>query len=377
MFTVPDIIDNRTDSKRLATVLNTALAEGSHVDIATAYFNVEGFALVQDALRNVEDFRLLLGDEPKKVSDVSRQLRRELERGMERRETPEAVQAFVEFLKRKDVQVKVYRKGFLHGKTYILDRLPMLGSIGIIGSSNFTQGGLTANSELNAVERQQAAVAELKAWFDGFWGEADDYKQELIDLLTQFTTPYPPYLIYMKALFEYFKDQLDMPAPDVPAPTAIELTEFQEDGYRSAKEILERYRGVLIADSVGLGKTHLGLRFLDDYAYRERQKALVVCPAQLRDTLWHPRLDRYRIYAVTRSQEEVSQSNFNPNEFADCDLVLVDESHNFRSTSANRYDNLMRLLTTGKPKKLILMTATPVNNSLYAGRVPQGRSQQS
>ena len=121
----------------------------------------------------------------------------------------------------------------------------------------------------------------------------------------------------------------------------------------------------MIADSVGLGKTHLGLRFLDDYAYRERQKALVICPAQLRDTLWQPRLAKYRIYTEIRSQEEISQSDFDPAPFADYDLVLIDESHNFRSTSANRYDNLMRVLTQGKPKKLILMTATPVNNSIF------------
>ncbi|MCS6858969.1 MAG: helicase-related protein [Abditibacteriales bacterium] len=365
LFAVPDIIDNHTDTRRLATVLNTVLTAGSRVDVATAYFNVEGFALVQDALRNVGDFRLLLGDEPQKASDISRQLRRDIERGMERRETLDAVRAFVEFLRREDVQVRVYRKGFLHGKVYILDRLPMWGGIGIVGSSNFTRGGLTENSELNAVERQQAAVEQLKQWFNRFWDEADDYKQELVDLLNRFIESYPPYLIYMRALFEYFKDRLDLPAPDLSAPTAIELTEFQEDGYRNARAILERCGGVLIADSVGLGKTHVGLRFLDDYAYRERQKALVICPAQLRDTLWRPRLDRYRIYTVIRSQEEISQRDFDPAEFADCDLVLVDESHNFRSTSANRYDNLMRLLTTGKTKKLILMTATPVNNSLF------------
>jgi len=365
LFALPDIIDNRTDDRRLSTILQRMLTQGSRLDIATAYFNVEGFALVREALEGVNGFRLLLGSEPKAANEIISQLRRDIELGLGHKATPEAVRAVVEFLKREDVTVRLFRNGFLHGKAYILQGVPMLGSVGIVGSSNFTHGGLTGNSELNAVERNQAAVEELKQWFNGFWGECEDFKQALIDLLTHFTTDYPPYLIYMKALFEYFKDQLEVAKPgDLPSGP-IELTEFQEDGYLNAKKVLDRYGGVMIADSVGLGKTHLGLRFLDDYAYRERQKALVICPAQLRDTLWQPRLAKYRIYTEIRSQEEISQSDFDPAPFADYDLVLIDESHNFRSTSANRYDNLMRVLTQGKPKKLILMTATPVNNSIF------------
>lgn len=112
-------------------------------------------------------------------------------------------------------------------------------------------------------------------------------------------------------------------------------------------------------------KTYLALRLLDDYAYQLRQKALVVCPAQLRDIWWKPKLDVYRIHAHVESQERVSQRDFPLKDYADADLVIVDESHNFRNPRTNRYDNLSRLLRTGKRKKLILMTATPINTSAF------------
>ncbi len=91
----------------------------------------------------------------------------------------------------------------------------------------------------------------------------------------------------------------------------------------------------------------------------------MICPAQLRDIWWKPKLDVYRIYAHVESQERLSQRDFPVEAYADADLIIVDESHNFRNPSTNRYDNLSRLLSTDKRKKLVLMTATPINTSLF------------
>lgn len=63
--------------------------------------------------------------------------------------------------------------------------------------------------------------------------------------------------------------------------------------------------------------------------------------------------------------EQVSRSDFRVEDYADYDLIVVDESHNFRNSSANRWQALFRLITTGKPKKVVLLTATPVNNSIF------------
>ena len=152
------------------------------------------------------------------------------------------------------------------------------------------------------------------------------------------------------------------PEDDIPSP--IILSDFQRDGYLSAADILDRYGGVLLSDSVGLGKTYLALRILDDFAYRLRQKALIICPAQLKGLLWEPKLKDAAIRADIISRETVSR-DFPIANYADYDLIVVDESHNFRNSSTNCWKNLFSILIQGKPKKLVLLTATPVNNSVF------------
>jgi superfamily II DNA or RNA helicase len=88
--------------------------------------------------------------------------------------------------------------------------------------------------------------------------------------------------LLIKALYEYFKDELGEEQPQ-PTRSTIELVEFQEDAVKKARKILARFDGVMIADSVGLGKTWIGKKLLEDFAYHMPQKAVVVCPASLRD----------------------------------------------------------------------------------------------
>jgi len=368
---VPDIIDNSVEGQKLSEVLNRLLSPAVSADFATAYFNVEGFGLVKENLTKVKHFELLLGREPTGGEPrpgaptlVSEDLRSDTEDAMGKRETPQLIRELLDFLKREEVQVRLHTRQFLHAKAYIIEGLPVVGTLAIHGSSNFTSAGLTRHGELNSVRKEASAVKGIKDWFDRYWTPSEDFKGKLIELITDFTTKYSPFEIYMKALYEYFKDKFQMEVKtDEPSP--IFLADFQRDGYLAAEEILERYGGVLLADSVGLGKTYLGLQLLDHYAYHLRQKALVVCPAQLRDIMWSKRLEECRIFAHIRSQEEIGRTDFPINDYADCDFILVDECHNFRNSNIHRYDNLFRLLTLGKPKRLVLMTATPVNNSVF------------
>ncbi|HDN80640.1 MAG TPA: helicase [Chloroflexi bacterium] len=135
--------------------------------------------------------------------------------------------------------------------------------------------------------------------------------------------------------------------------------------------MLERHRGVLIADAVGLGKTYIGMGILEHYLIGKRRRGhiprgLVICPAQLRDLLWQPKLSEYNITSTVLSMEELGRSNFNWRAYNNFDIVLVDESHNFRNPGTQRYRNLMNLLATGKrDKRLVLMTATPINNTIW------------
>ncbi|HQU46835.1 MAG: hypothetical protein B7Z73_11230, partial [Planctomycetia bacterium 21-64-5] len=264
----------------------------------------------------------------------------------------------------------------------------------IVGSSNFTGPGLASNKELNlvhrvilpteeAVDREAArrvewlreegdveitatrphpnplpegegitdkarrfiksevgarAITDLTRWFERQWADSTDFKDALIELLdaSKFgTKEYTPYEVYTKALYEYFKEELGQNAPEL-GRSAVDLAEFQEDAAKKARRILHRCDGVLIADSVGLGKTWIGKKLLEDFAYHRRQKAVVVCPASLRE-MWQRELASATIAAQVVGMEELGRDTFDPSPYGDADVLLIDESHNFRNDKANRY----------------------------------------
>jgi len=366
---IPDLIDN--DRRRLAGVLRQVLAQSQdpRLDVVTAYFNLKGLEALEPELHRLIALRLLLGKEQEQAFVVGERLLAELEDATARAETTAPdLRRWQDFLAQNSVAVRRYAETFLHGKAYIVYGVPALGALGIVGSSNFTGAGLTTNRELNAVLKQSSAVQELQAWFEAHWAKAEDYKTELLALLERFTRVYTPYEIYIKVLYEALRDRLDQDLGEKDAkPSPIALADFQHDGYLAAKEILENYGGVLIADSVGLGKTYLTLRLLDDYAYRERQTALIVCPAAVKDTVWRPILQRFAIPCELVSMEEVSRHGFPVDDYARrFRVIVVDESHNFRNPATNRWTNLFQVIARGDPdKKVILLTATPVNNTVF------------
>ena len=415
---IPYVIDN--EKHCMVDVLNGILVghDGKSLDIATAYFNVRGFTLLQEGLQDLGSFRLLLGDEPKDGETIGLRpqaalgLVNELNAAPFDEATLRAVEDLIAFLRRNSVEVRAYQHGFLHAKTYLFyGDLPVGGAdrfqpvAAIVGSSNFTGPGLTTNKELNLshktvlAEEEMAqigplpvdgreemelrrelasgvgtqAIAELDRWFRAHWEQSRNFKDDLIELLdaSKFgEKEYAPYQVYLKALFEYFKDDLDSEVPNH-TRSAVELSEFQEDAVKKARKILARYDGVLIGDSVGLGKTWIGKKLLEDYAYHLRQKALVICPASLRQ-MWTGELQNATISARVISQEELGQADFDTHRNADAEVVLIDESHNFRNRSTQRYENLERILSingsngrVGARKKLIMLTATPINNNIF------------
>ena len=415
---IPYVIDNQ--NHRMAEVVSGILAthRGKSLDVATAYFNLQGFKLLQEGLQDLGSFRLLLGDEPQDGQSAglrpraASRLTRELNAAPFTEDTLRSVEELIAFLRRDMVSVRAYQQGFLHAKSYIFyGDLPVGGDdrfqpvAAIVGSSNFTGPGLTTNKELNLshktalTEDEMAlaiphhsngqvdvelrrelmsgvgsqAIAELDHWFRDRWDESRDFKEELVKLLdaSKFgQADYTPYQVYMKALFEYFKDDLST-AETHPGKSAVELSEFQEDAVKKARRILARYDGVLVGDSVGLGKTWIGKKLLEDYAYHLRQKALVICPASLRE-MWTNELRDATIAGAIVSQEELGQAAFDWGSFCDADVILIDESHNFRNRTTQRYENIERIISAngrrgqdGGRKKLILLTATPVNNNIF------------
>ncbi|RLG34194.1 hypothetical protein DRN80_03720 [Methanosarcinales archaeon] len=287
---------------------------------------------------------------------------------MNKRETPPLLKEFVDFINQEKVEVRAFKNKFLHGKAYIIDGIPVLGGAGIVGSSNLTHAGLTANYELNAVLKQESAVKELIRWFDGFWNEAEDYKHELLDILTAFTSEYTPYEVYIKILYEYFRDRFELEiSPKEETPSPIILTDFQHDGYQNAKDILLKYGGVILADSVGLGKTYLALKLLDDYAYKLRQKALLICPAQLKEVLWEPELRRASIRADIESTESVSRDSFSGRieNYADYVLIVRDNDNFFAGSGIRSLKGYFQKAEADKENLYDVLEEIAVRRSRY------------
>ena len=381
MYHPPDYIDNTADERTLQIVLDCLLNEWreTELDIASGFFEPRVWEMLADALRQLEAFRLLLGRPPELDSPAAddgvvnlqqfyrERLREDLEALPLDRRYARLIDELAAFLAQESVQVRYYNGAFLHAKAYLMPHAA------IVGSSNFTPSGMTRQAELNLVQKNDAVIRDLREnWFEHMWAHATDHKQDLIDALNESkfgAAPWTPHDVFIKVLYEYFRDRI-IPE-DVEARIGVELASFQQEGLRESIQLIERHGGVIVSDAVGLGKTYIGMSLLEHYVLGKRRRGhiprgLVICPAQLRDLVWEPKLDEYGIKAEVISQELVSREAFNWRQYNHYDVVLIDESHNFRNPGTNRYQNLMKMLATGNPDtKVILMTATPVNNSVW------------
>jgi superfamily II DNA or RNA helicase len=377
----PDYIDNLTPERQLGEVLRRLLTEWGEreLDIASGFFEPEVWRLLGEPLKQLTAFRLLLGRPPEIVNpdpdagviDLARYYRDKLRADLEdlplTRDYAHLIDDLIAFLRRESVAVRFYNGAFLHAKAYLMPHAA------IVGSSNFTPSGMTRQAELNLVQKTQAVIRDLREnWYEAMWADAADRKDELIEILAESKfggARWTPHDVFIKVLYEYFKDRLLPDAPE--ARLGVELASFQQEGLREAIRLIDRHGGVIVSDAVGLGKTYIGMGLLEHYVLGKRRKGviprgLVICPAQLRDLVWQPKLSEYGIKAEVISQEAVSRADFDWKAYNQYDVVLVDESHNFRNPGTGRYRNLLKLVSTGKADKIvILMTATPINNSIW------------
>lgn len=381
MYHPPDYIDNTADERMLETVLNALLLEWGEkeLDIASGFFEPNVWRMLGTALSGLSRFRLLLGRPPEienpnpdaGLIDLRRfyrdRLRADLEQLPLSRDYAHLIDELTAFLRRDSVAVNYYKGDFLHAKAYLTP------NAAIVGSSNFTPSGMTRRAELNLVQQTKAVVKDLREnWFERMWAESANQKDALIEALQESKfngARWTPHDVFIKVLYEYFKDRLTPESME--SRLGVELASFQQEGLREAVRLIDRHGGAIVSDAVGLGKTYIGMGLLEHYVLGHRRKGhipkgLVICPAQLRDLVWEPKLEEYGIKCEVISQEALGRADFQWRDFNNYDVILIDESHNFRNPGTGRYANLMKLLSTGKPdKKVILMTATPINNSIW------------
>ena len=393
-------VDNRQGNTMAAAIKSAADYYGHHreLSIATGYFDLAGFSAIADVLMQAPGVRILLGTEPDPLrktrvplpgEPVGEERLRELDAATEsglqvdrnllpfEPETSDQISRLCTFLARPGVEVRRYRRGFLHGKAFVFgDEAGVLA-----GSANFTGRGLTQNLELDLGQYGPDQVREVRRWFDDLWVEAEPY--DLRALYTAREEEYDPYTIYLRMLMELYGPEVEeeiAARPDTPG--AIPLASFQRLGTQRALRILGQYGGVLMADGVGLGKTYMAGDLIRHYVRELGQRAVIIAPAGLRDTVWSQFVHQQALSAEILSFQElaIDRQVGDPPEEGEVDrrhaqlaldassyrLVVVDEAHAFRSPDTTYYHALRRLMAAGGIERhLILLTATPVNNSLW------------
>jgi hypothetical protein len=370
----------------------------TEISIATAFMSPAGFGAIADRLDQVGRVRLLLGAEPepearrltsgrRKPGDppqaaferrevaeglklLEAELRHERDRQPFSAESRRHLRRMAAMLRAGTLETRRYERAFLHAKATLLDGLePGL----IAGSSNLTRAGLTANLELNLGRWDPDIFAQAKAWFGALWDDAVPF--DLAALFEEPEAEFPPWLIFMRILWQLYGEELEQERAE---QGEIPLTAFQLHGVWRARRILKDFGGVIVADEVGLGKTFIGGAILEACA-KQRQRALLVCPAALR-----PNWDRFlTAHNIGRFVEMVSYDQLardwrfrdarRPHanakhlnaELDDYALVVVDEAHNYRNPDAPYRAAVLRHLLFGERKDVVLLTATPVNNSLW------------
>lgn len=384
----------REEVRRLFRVNREALAVPASAAIATAYINPAGFLLLADELEKLPRIRILLGADPvpdpllpvdadatlqkrldAALTDHARWLKAERDAlGFELKATQSA-RRLVAWLRAADergepiVEIRRYTGGFLHGKAFISHH-PTHPAY-LAGSSNLTFAGLTRNAELNVgASGQHGSTPQVIDWFEECWADSETF--DLAGLYEPLWAEHTPWSVFLRMLLARYGEHLD---DEQAGPTRFELTRFQADGVKRMRRLLEEIGGVLVADEVGLGKTFLALEVIAAATEQQRQRVLVAAPAALKASVWDPVLERYDISrrVSVHSYEEI-RSRMDPEHpehlgfyerAEDAALVIVDEAHNLRNAGAARSEALDRIILAGRhPKKVVLLTATPVNNSL-------------
>lgn len=382
LASMTSIVDNQGDNT-LHQALEKITADGRELWIATAYFSLDALNLVAENLLKADKVRLLYGGEanPRYRNAILDAMKSDSEERLldDRKADPllSGLKYAKQLIEEGRLEARIYRKQNFHAKLYISHRLGEPPVSGIVGSGNFTRSGLTQNVELN-LKTQEEQTAKLVEWYAAKWEEAeqDDFTEELKLEIERHLRLYSPYAIYLKALVAW-GDHVQGRAPLEPLNMLSMLDPHQEHAYRQALRILEREPGVMICDGVGLGKSFVALALMEHWL-TQGSRVLLVAPKAILKSSWEGYLSRFlgkysRGFSNVHSQA-MTWFGFNPElepehdslllEYAEqADVVIVDESHNFRNSATKRYDNLYRVVAPNNRgrKKIVLLTATPIN----------------
>ncbi len=391
-----EFIDN-LEGNTLASSLSSVLRAGAdEARIATAFISPSGLWQIAASLEAVPSVKLMLGADPSGEADERRRpaeekpqrfMRKTLQNRLKRQqadlreecnrmpfshETQRTLRSLAKALRAGNIEARRYVERFLHAKAYIVtpsSKQAATAATVIVGSSNLTKAGLLTNLELNLGRRDEDISRRAVEWFDRLWEEAEPF--ELADVFEELFAERTPFAIFVRILWELYYDEI---SKDLEASETLQLTEFQKHGVVRALRLIDQCGGAIVADEVGLGKTYIAGSIILQYR-KQRQRALVICPAAL-ISMWEDFQSEHEQFIEAISFEKLAkdeQLNL-PRENArhhlkrkieEYQLVVIDEAHNYRNPDAPKRAGILRSLLAGQRKDLLLLTATPVNNSLW------------
>lgn len=397
------IVDNQR--KSLAEFLREEAPKHDHLSIATGYWDLPGALEIINEIKGYKSIRLLIGAEPyssKRLNfdnlysnfpeeDIASDLANVRHDATQTEQLRATAKILAQLIHKKILEVRICRKPFLHAKAYIFGTYESESALGIIGSSNFTGKGLklisdSGNAELNTIEYESRIVSFIPqnesqqhghlSWFDWFWNSeyVEDWSGDFRNIIRNSPVgdlTFGPYETYIKALMECFPDEL-IELPELGTSAEDILYKYQKRNASILINKLEKMGMAILADSVGLGKTITAGAVISHYINQKKNRIVIIVPASLKEQ-WKDDLRNQFKLAEGLDYQLISQQDINAIRkkaedyrqiHAGIDLFVIDEAHNLRNEGSDRHQCILEWLQDNQDSKVLMLTATPINNSL-------------
>lgn len=381
--------------------------EVEQFDALVGYFRSSGYFKLRPHLNNVNKIRILVGinsDElianhynnsgllfDRSTMDETRErfledLKSDIQDCNYKKEIEDGIIQFLTDVESQKIELRAHPSKKLHAKIYIFKPNKFnehnSGEV-ITGSSNLTEAGLGINNwsrnyEFNVILKDYDDVKFANEEFENLWEESHPILASDIQKVKDKTFIKDGFTVkelYYKLLIEYFGKNVDFdPNAVTDLPKGFIKLNYQLDAVDQGLRLLEKHNGFLLSDVVGLGKTIIAILIAKKYFYSNGfpnhiSRTLVVIPPALKE-VWDETIEKFSLTSAdvvtTGSLHKVLDKS---NKY---DLIIVDEAHKFRNSNTEIYDNLLKICKehagrqrddeTYYQKKVILMSATPLNN---------------
>ncbi|MFN8436402.1 MAG: helicase-related protein [Cytophagales bacterium] len=373
------------------------------------YFRSSGYFQLQKHLKEVKSIKILVGinvdqmfaeaqrkgmiffgDQERTKEEFLKWFIQDIKEAKYSKEVEGGILQFVNDLMDGRIEVRAHKSQAIHAKFYLF--LPEHHSEHtdgwvIMGSSNLTDAGLgikkSSNYELNISIKDYEDVQFTKQQFEELWKDSTPILPADIQAFKQKThigQTFTPFELYIKFLIEYFGKNIDYDPDTVgDLPKTFKKLSYQVDAVNQGFQMLLDHNGFFLADVVGLGKTVVAAMIAKRFLIANgslNTKILVVYPPALeknwKTTFKTFNIDKHCKFITNGRLDKILEGNSHdywPKE--EYDLVLVDEAHRYRNHTSTMFANLQRIcksgranegLVKGNKKKVMLISATPLNN---------------